>query len=58
MKRRDLWYKNMVIYCLDVDTYMDGDGDGVGDFAGLLMRLDQLASLDIFCFGSFAEELT
>ena len=30
----DLWYKNAVIYCLSVATYMDGDGDGVGDFRG------------------------
>lgn len=49
MKRRDLWYKNAIIYCLDVETYMDGNGDGIGDFAGLLMRLDQLASLGITC---------
>ena len=33
----DLWYKNAVIYCLSVGTYMDsnGDGVGVGDFKGL-----------------------
>lgn len=49
MKRRDLWYKNAIIYCLDVDTYMDGNGDGIGDFEGLMMRLDQLASLGITC---------
>src|SRR6266850_2388397 len=28
----DLWYKNAVIYCLSVGTYMDSDGDGTGDF--------------------------
>ena len=28
----DLWYKNAVIYCLSVDTYMDANGDGIGDF--------------------------
>ena len=31
----DLWYKNAVIYCLDVEKYVDANGDGVGDFAGL-----------------------
>ena len=31
----DLWYKNAVIYCLDVETYIDSNGDGIGDFAGL-----------------------
>ena len=27
----DLWYKNAVLYCLDVETYMDANGDGIGD---------------------------
>lgn len=49
MKRRDHWYKNAIIYCLDVKTFMDGNGDGIGDFKGLLMRLDQLAALGITC---------
>ena len=39
----DLWYKNAVIYCLDVGTFMDANGDGVGDFEGLMRRLDYLA---------------
>jgi maltose alpha-D-glucosyltransferase/alpha-amylase len=43
----DLWYKNAVIYCLSVATYMDANGDGVGDFAGLMRRLDYLAGLGI-----------
>ncbi len=30
----DLWYKNAIVYCLSVATYMDSDGDGVGDFKG------------------------
>jgi maltose alpha-D-glucosyltransferase / alpha-amylase len=30
----DLWYKNGVIYCLAVGTFMDANGDGVGDFKG------------------------
>src|SRR4051812_21942397 len=28
----DLWWKNAVVYCLDVETYLDWNGDGVGDF--------------------------
>lgn len=44
---KDLWYKNAVIYCLNVATYMDSDGDGVGDFKGLLSRLDYLQGLGI-----------
>lgn len=45
----DLWYKGAVIYCLDVEVYMDGNGDGVGDFEGLIDRLDYLAGLGINC---------
>src|ERR1700744_3945509 len=43
----DLWYKNGVIYCLSVGTFMDANGDGVGDFKGLLRRLDYLDGLGI-----------
>ncbi|HYC01645.1 MAG TPA: alpha-amylase family protein [Azospirillaceae bacterium] len=46
---RDLWYKNAVIYCLDVDTFADGNGDGVGDFRGLARRLDHIAGLGATC---------
>src|SRR3546814_10056791 len=31
----DLWWKNGIIYCLDVETFLDTDGDGKGDLAGL-----------------------
>ena len=27
----DLWWKSAVIYCLDVETFMDWNGDGIGD---------------------------
>jgi len=43
----DLWYKNSIFYCLSVGTYMDANGDGVGDFKGLLRRLDYLHGLGI-----------
>jgi maltose alpha-D-glucosyltransferase / alpha-amylase len=43
----DLWYKNSIFYCLSVGTYMDANGDGVGDFKGLLRRLDYLDGLGI-----------
>ena len=43
----DLWYKNAIIYCLSVATYMDANGDGVGDFAGLMHRLDYLSGLGV-----------
>ena len=43
----DLWYKNTVIYSLDLETFMDANGDGVGDFDGLTRRLGYLQSLGI-----------
>ena len=43
----DLWYKNAIVYCLAVGTYMDADGDGVGDFKGLMRRLDYLQGLGV-----------
>ncbi|HET6333629.1 MAG TPA: alpha-amylase family protein [Polyangiales bacterium] len=46
---KDLWYKNAIIYCLHVGTFMDSDGDGVGDFIGLQRRLDYLAGLGVTC---------
>jgi maltose alpha-D-glucosyltransferase/alpha-amylase len=45
----DLWYKNAVIYCLDVETFMDSNGDGVGDFQGLTDRLDHIEALGATC---------
>jgi maltose alpha-D-glucosyltransferase/alpha-amylase len=49
MAIEDLWYKHAVIYCLDVEKYMDANGDGVGDFEGLKRRLDYLAGLGVTC---------
>jgi maltose alpha-D-glucosyltransferase / alpha-amylase len=46
---RDLWYKHAVIYCLNVETFLDSSGDGVGDFVGLTDRLDYLAGLGVTC---------
>jgi len=43
----DLWYKNAVVYCLSVATFMDANGDGVGDFSGLMRRLDYLQGLGV-----------
>ena len=43
----DLWYKNAVLYCLSVATYMDADGDGIGDFQGLMGRLDYLQGIGV-----------
>ncbi|WP_188194280.1 alpha-amylase family protein [Nonomuraea sp. SYSU D8015] len=45
----DVWYKNAVVYCLDVETFKDGNGDGVGDFHGLTQQIDYLAGLGVTC---------
>jgi maltose alpha-D-glucosyltransferase / alpha-amylase len=45
----DLWYKNAVLYSLDVSTFADGNGDGIGDFRGLCDRLPYLAGIGVTC---------
>jgi trehalose synthase len=45
----DLWWKNAVIYCLDVETFQDVDGDGCGDLTGLIERVDHAARLGASC---------
>ncbi|WP_134774282.1 alpha-amylase family protein [Ornithinimicrobium flavum] len=45
----DLWWKSAVLYCLDVETFLDADGDGVGDLEGLARRIDYLADLGVTC---------
>ena len=46
---KDLWYKNAVIYNLSLSSFMDADGDGIGDFQGLQRRLDYLHGLGVTC---------
>jgi maltose alpha-D-glucosyltransferase/alpha-amylase len=42
-----LWYKNSLIYCLSVGSFLDANGDGIGDFEGLSRRLDYLHGLGV-----------
>ena len=42
-----MWYKETIIYELHVRSFADGDGDGVGDFRGLIDRLDYLERLGV-----------
>src|SRR3981189_574132 len=42
-----LWYKDAVIYELHVKTFSDSNGDGIGDFRGLIDKLDYLQELGI-----------
>jgi maltose alpha-D-glucosyltransferase/alpha-amylase len=45
----DLWYKDAIFYELHVKAYADSNGDGMGDFPGLLARLDHLKALGVDC---------
>jgi maltose alpha-D-glucosyltransferase/alpha-amylase len=42
-----LWYKDAIIYQVHVKSFFDSNNDGVGDFPGLLARLDYIASLGV-----------
>ena len=44
-----LWYKDAVIYELHVKAFADGNGDGIGDFPGLMGKLDYLQDLGVTC---------
>ena len=44
-----LWYKDAIIYETHVKAFLDTSGDGVGDFAGLIEKLDYLEDLGITC---------
>jgi maltose alpha-D-glucosyltransferase/alpha-amylase len=46
--RRDQeWYKDAVIYQLHIKAFYDSNGDGIGDFAGLLQKLDYIQQLGV-----------
>ncbi len=47
--QNNLWYKNAVIYAVDVDRFQDSNGDGIGDFQGLISRLDYISDLGVTC---------
>jgi maltose alpha-D-glucosyltransferase/alpha-amylase len=40
-----LWYKDAIIYQLHVKSFLDSNGDGIGDFPGLISKLDYIADL-------------
>jgi maltose alpha-D-glucosyltransferase / alpha-amylase len=42
-----LWYKDAVIYQLHVKSFFDGNDDGIGDFPGLIQKLDYIVSLGV-----------
>jgi len=42
-----LWYKDAIIYQLHEKSFFDANNDGVGDFAGLMAKLDYIAELGV-----------
>ena len=44
-----LWYKDAIIYELHVRAFYDSNGDGIGDFRGLIEKLDYLKDLGVTC---------
>src|SRR5579871_335485 len=49
MSADDLWYKDAVFYELHVKAFYDSNGDGIGDFRGLMEKLDYLQDLGVDC---------
>ena len=45
----DLWWKNAIVYCVDTQSFLDTNADGVGDLHGLTQRIDYLAGLGVTC---------
>ena len=42
-----LWFKDAIIYQLHLKSFFDGNNDGVGDFQGLMEKLDYIAELGV-----------
>ena len=49
MATDNLWYKDAIFYELQVKSFYDSNGDGMGDFRGLIEKLDYLQELGIDC---------
>src|SRR5512134_3002120 len=47
--REPSWYKEAIIYELPVKSFFDSNHDGIGDFPGLLEKLDYVESLGVTC---------
>ncbi len=44
-----LWHKSAIVYTVDLQSFADGNGDGIGDFLGLARKLDYLSGLNVNC---------
>lgn len=43
------WYKNIIVYTVDVKSFSDSNGDGIGDLPGLISKLDYFSDLGVTC---------
>jgi maltose alpha-D-glucosyltransferase/alpha-amylase len=45
----ETWFKDAIFYEAPVKSFMDSDGDGIGDFAGMIEKLDYIRDLGVDC---------
>ncbi len=45
--KHNMWYKDAIIYQLHVQSFFDSNGDGIGDFKGLISKLDYCQNLGV-----------
>src|SRR5690349_6953778 len=43
------WYRDVIFYEVPVKSFFDSNGDGIGDFRGLIGKLDYLTDLGVSC---------
>jgi oligo-1,6-glucosidase len=46
-KNKETWWKEVVVYQIYPRSFMDSNGDGIGDLQGIIHRLDYLADLGV-----------
>jgi len=51
-KTDPLWFKEAIIYEVSVRAFCDSNGDGIGDFPGLISKLITWRILGLLLFGS------
>ena len=48
---KKLWWKEAVAYQIYPRSFMDSNGDGIGDIQGIISKLDYLKNLELMSFG-------
>ena len=46
-KKKADWYKDLIVYQIYPRSYMDSNGDGIGDLRGIIGKLDYIAELGV-----------